>query len=140
MKSVKIAAACCLLIILSTSSFESKETERFGKCAMPPVDVAFRASKAVFAGKVLSESKDGDVRTFEFQVEKYWKGVRNKRVKVSFLETPRYQAWFITGEKYLVFARDGKDGKLYDVRCSGTKMLSQASEDVKKLGRAKSSR
>lgn len=104
---------------------------------MPSVEAALKASNAVFIGKALSETKDGDVRTFEFQVEKYWKGASRRNITVSFRETPRYQAWFMVGEEYLVFARAGDDGKLYDARCSGTKLLSQAAYDVKRLGKAK---
>lgn len=135
MKSLKITIICCLLLF--AASVKSKGFETPEKCAMPSLETAFKSSKAVFVGKALSETKDGDVRTFEFQVEKYWKGANSKNLKVSFRETMRYQAWFRVGEQYLVFARQGDDGKLYDGRCSGTKLLSQASVEIKKLGKAK---
>jgi hypothetical protein len=53
------------------------------------------------------------------------------------LETTRFQAWFQPGESYLVFARAGEDGRLRDGRCSASKLLSEASKDLRELGRAK---
>ena len=117
---------------------EAKNSESVGKCAIPNVKTAYANSTAVFAGEVLSVEENGDVKTFIFRVEKYWKGVKSEKIKVSVNETMRYQAWFKVGEKYLVFAHDSeKDGKLWDGKCSGTKRLDDASKDMKELGKAK---
>jgi hypothetical protein len=139
MKSLKSTAICCLLLIIFVLPFESRSIETPEKCAVPTLKVAFDSSTAVFVGKVLSETSDGDVKTFEFQVERYWKGVKSKKIKVSVRETSRYQAWYQVEERYLVYARED-EGKLYDGRCSASKPLEQASVDLKKLGKAKTPR
>lgn len=116
---------------------ESGKTIAVAKCAIPNFENAFRNSKAVFVGKVTNVTKVGDDRVFEFAVEKYWKGAVKKRMTVSFYETTRYQAWFKLGETYLMFAGGDPDGQLTVGRCSRSKDLSQAGEDLKKLGKAK---
>jgi len=114
------------------------KTESAGKCSVLAVGAAYKDSKAVFVGEVMKVVKDGDVKTFTFKVEKYWKGASAAEIEINVQETMRYQAWFEVGEKYLVFARGEKGhGKLWEVRCSRTTRLADASEDIKKLGRAK---
>jgi len=138
MRHFCFAVICCLILLFSnvpaeTGNFASAN----GKCAIPSFKAAFQNSSAVFAGEVLSETKSGDEKTFEFRVLKYWKGAGRKKIKVSVNETARYQAWYQVGEKYLVFARVDEDGRLRDGRCSASKLLSEASKDLKTLGRAK---
>ncbi len=133
MRILRFAAVCCLL-----SMFAVLPVEIAGKCGVPAVGVAYKNSAAVFVGEVTSVVKDGDVKTFTLKVEKYWKGAAGETIEVSVQETMRYQAWFEVGEKYLVFARGDKGhGKLWEVRCSRSARLADASEDIKKLGRAK---
>jgi hypothetical protein len=137
MRRVCFAVICCLILLSGNAPAETKLNAANGRCAIMDVKTALRASSAIFAGRVLSETKNGSEKTFEFRVEKYWKGVGKKKVKVSVQETARFQAWFRVGESYLVFARDGEDGRLRDYRCSASKLLSEASKDLKALGRAK---
>jgi len=130
----------CVLVYLSNPQKAESESlkNRAEKCAAPTFEVAYRESDAVFVGEVLSSEKTGDDKVFKFKVEKYWKGKDQKNVEVSVYETARFQAWFQTGEKYLVFAYD-EDGKLHDTaRCSRSKDLENASEDLTKLGEGKS--
>lgn len=102
------------------------------------VSAAYKESKAVFIGELTSVVKNGDVKTFTFKVEKYWKGTAGEEIEISVQETLRYQGWFEVGEKYLVYARGEKGHeKLWEVRCSRSTRLADASEDIKKLGRAK---
>ena len=130
---LRFAAVCCLL-----SLFAVFPVETAGKCGVPAVGAAYKESKAVFVGEVLSVVEDGDVKTFTFKIEKYWKGAAAKTIEISVQQTMNYQAWFEVGEKYLVFARGEKGrGKFWEVRCSRSTRLADASEDVKKLGRAK---
>lgn len=132
------AAICCLFTLSPVLPVEPKNrVAAGGKCRIPEVKTAYANSDAVFAGDVLSVNKRGNEKIIELRVKKYWKGVKNKRVKISVYETARYQAWFETGKSYLVFARKAADGNLHDGRCSGTKLLSEASKDIKELGRAK---
>jgi hypothetical protein len=133
------ALICCIIILtFAVLKSEAKTSEFSEKCAMPNAKSAFIYSKAVFVGEVLNVEEEGDIKTFTFRVEKYWKGVKSNKIKVSVNETMRYQAWFEVGEKYLVFAAGSeKDAKLWERRCSGSKRLADASLDVKELGRAK---
>lgn len=108
-----------------------------GKCANPSFENEFRDSKAVFAGKITAETKNGDTRTFEFEVEKYWKGLVGKQIKVNVYETMRYQAWLKVGETYLIFAAGDEDGELGINRCSHSKVFDEADDDLRKLGAAK---
>ncbi len=141
MRLVCFAVICCLVLLLSNVPVETKNiVAANSKCAIPNLRTAFKSSGAVFVGKVLSMTKNGDEKTFEFRVEKYWKGAKRKKIKVSVLETSRFQAWFQVGESYLVFAHMDEDGKFRDGRCSASKTLSEASEDLKELGRAKAPR
>lgn len=138
MRRICFAVICCLVLLLSNVPVETKTIVAADyKCAIPNLKTALRNSGAVFVGKVLSVTKNGDEKIFEFRVEKYWKGARRKKIKVSVLENNRFQAWFQVGESYLVFARADEDGKLRDGRCSASKTLSEASGDLKELGRAK---
>jgi len=130
MKILRYAAVCCLVFLFAI--------EGAGKCGVPAVTEAYKQSKAVFVGEVLKVVKEGDVKTFTFKVEKYWKGATDEEIEINVQETMRYQAWFEVGEKYLVFARGEKGHeKLWEVRCSRSTRLADASEDIKKLGRAK---
>lgn len=115
----------------------AKESESIAKCAMPTFNQAYKNSKAIFAGKVTSVRTEGDERIFTFQVEKYWKGAKSKTLEVRHYETMRYQAWMQVGGRYLVYARGNDDGTLSDGRCSLTKNYSEASAELKKLGKGK---
>ncbi len=108
------------------------------RCAIPSFAAAKNRAQAIFVGKVLSKKSNGDEKIFEFEIEKYWKGEDKKKIKVRVYENPRFQAWFETGETYLIFAdADEDDGKLFVGRCSRSKEIDAASEDLKSLGEAK---
>lgn len=138
----KIIVACVVVFSAIILAFSSNrvEAEGFGaangRCAIPPFKTAFDASSAVFVGKVKSEKKQGDTKIFEFEVEKYWKGAGKKKIKINVYETPRFQAWFEVGEKYLIYA-DASDGSLRVGRCSRSRDAGDASEDLGKLGKGK---
>jgi hypothetical protein len=141
----KIILACVVVfsaIVFGLSS-DWTEAESFipakenGKCAIAAFKDALAASSAVFVGKVKSEKKVGDTRVFELEVEKYWKGAKKKKIEISVYETARFQAWFEVGEKYLVFASAEDGGALHVGRCSRSKSVVDASEDLQKLGKGK---
>ncbi len=127
--------------IIFSSNFSKaasiNQSNEAARCAIRSLKDAFSNSEAVFSGKVLSVKKNGDTKTFEFKVEKYWKGAKAKKIKINVYETPRYQAFFEVGEKYLVFAEITEDGELRNVRCSRTRALSAAAEDLNSLGKGK---
>ena len=140
MKFLRIAVVCCLISMSAVFPCGvRKASGNSAKCAPPAVEAAYKNSKAVFVGEVLSVASDGDVKTFTFAVEKNWKGATSEEIEVSVQETMRYQAWFKVGEKYLVYARgNGKDDeRLWEFRCSRSKSLEHAAEDITKLGRVK---
>jgi hypothetical protein len=120
----------------STNEFGSGSAD-VGKCAIRSFENEFRDSKVVFTGKIAGESKTGDLRVFEFAVDRYWKGRVAKKIKLNVYETMRYQAWFRLGEKYLIFAYESDDGALSVERCSRSKGLSEAKDDLLKLGASK---
>ncbi|HEY8561008.1 MAG TPA: hypothetical protein VIL74_11605 [Pyrinomonadaceae bacterium] len=115
---------------------QSAETAA-AKCAVQTFPKAYAEAAAVFVGEVVGERKDGDVRTFDFQVEKYWKGADSKRVRVHVYETARFQAWFKKGGKYLIYAPADDAGKLRVYRCSRSRDAEDAAEDLQKLGKGK---
>jgi hypothetical protein len=110
------------------------------KCAIPPFQSAYRQAQAVFIGEVVSEEKDGDTRTFDFKIEKYWKGAKSGKIEILVYETTRYQAWFRKGEKYLIYAAADDDGKLHVGRCSRSRVLDAAADDLQKLGKGRKPR
>jgi hypothetical protein len=126
-----------------TFPFETKGYECLEKCKVQNVKNAYTNSKAVFVGEVLRVTEENGVKTFTFRVKKNWKGAKSKEIEVKAQETMRYQAWFKVGEKYLVYASgsdtDEESEKLWERRCSRTKRLADASEDIKELGEAKRS-
>lgn len=127
--------------IIFSSNFSKaaslNQSNEAARCGILSLKEAFSNSEAVFSGKVLSVKKNGDTKTFEFKVEKYWKGVKAKKIKINVYETPRYQAFFEVGEKYLVFAEITEDRELKNVKCSRTRALSAAAEDLNSLGKGK---
>lgn len=141
MKS-KLIVACAFVFSAIVFAFPTNltEAESFGaanaKCAIPPFKEAFKTASAVFVGRVKSEKKKGDNRIFEFEVEKYWKGTKKRKIIINVYETARYQAWFEVGGKYLVYA-DSEEGELRVGRCSRSRDASDASEDLGKLGKGK---
>jgi hypothetical protein len=107
------------------------------KCAISTFQSSFQQSKAVFVGEVVAEEKNGDTRSFDFKVEKYWKGKDSKHIEILVYETARYQAWFKKGGKYLVYATAGEDESLHVERCSRSRDVENAGEDLQKLGEGK---
>ena len=113
------------------------ETEVSAKCKVPTVRGAFQTSKAVFAGELVSEEKSGDVVTYKFEVEKYWKGKSKKEVEIFVYETFRYRAPFKEGEKFLVYAIADEEGRLTVRRCSRSRDVRYAEDDLRELGEGK---
>lgn len=132
-----LTIAVFTVILTGKSEVSAKEAESLAKCRMPSFNEAYKNSKAIFAGKVLSVRTEDDERIFTFQVEKYWKGAKSKMLEVRYYETMRYQAWLQVGGRYLVYAGGNDNGTLSDGRCSLTKNYSEASAELKRLGKGK---
>ena len=120
---------------------ESAGRANFGaKCAIQSFQTAFEQSKAVFVGEVVGEEKAGDTRVFDFKVEKFWKGANAKRLEIYVYETARFQAWFKKGDRYLVYAGADDNGQLSVSKCSRSRDIELAEEDLQKLGKGKTPR
>jgi hypothetical protein len=139
---VALAAIFSALGFAVSSNFQTAESALNinSKCAIPAFKAAFDSSKAVFVGEVVGEEKNGDERTFDFKVEKYWKGANKEHIEILVYETARYQAWFKKGGKYLIYAAEDADGHLRVGRCSRSRDADDAAEDLQKLGEGKSPR
>lgn len=139
---MKISRIIVALVVLSALlSLTSSETviakNGSGKCRVFSFNEAYNASEAVFIGKVSSVEKNGDVKTFVFEVEKYWKGSNKKKIKIDVYETMRFQAYFQIGKQYLIYATPNNEGKLSVGRCSRSREAEDAKEDLEKLGAGK---
>jgi hypothetical protein len=139
MRVLRLAVmVCCLISTFSALPIKGEEKITIGKCRISDFKTEYADAKAVFLGEITNVETDGDVKIFTFKVEKYWKGAANKKIEINVQQTMRYQAWFKVGEKYLVFARGDESGeKLWERRCSRTKALANASEDLQQLGKGK---
>lgn len=138
MRIFRLAVICCLISMIAVLPSKAGNFENAVKCKPADFKYAYADAKAVFTGEITDVATDGDVKTFTFKVEKYWKGAASKRIEINVQQTMRYQAWFKVGEKYLVFARgDESSEKLWERRCSRTKLLANASEDLQQLGKGK---
>lgn len=135
-----VFSATLLVFSSNTQKAESESQKKETlKCRVLSFEEAYKESEAIFVGEVFSAEKNGDNKVFKFKVEKYWKGKDSKNVEVSVYESTRFQAWFKTGEKYLVYANADEDGTLRDsARCSRSKEAANASEDLTRLGEGKS--
>ena len=121
-----------------SSNVQKAESRGSGARCLPfTVKGALQHSTAVFAGEVTGEEKNGDIKTFKFKVEKYWKGADRKEVEIFVYQTARYQSPFKEGEKFLVYAVADDDGKLTVSRCSRSRALEHAEDDIKQLGEGK---
>lgn len=139
---MKISRIIVALVVLSALlSLTSSETviakNESLKCRVFSFNEAYNASEAVFIGKVSSVEKNGDVKTFVFEVEKYWKGSNKKKIKIDVYETMRFQAYFQIGKQYLIYATPNNEGKLSVGRCSRSRDAEDAKEDLEKLGAGK---
>jgi Icc-related predicted phosphoesterase len=125
-------------VIGLSSHVQKAESRGSGaRCAVLTAKGALQHSTAVFVGEVTGEEKIGDIKKSKFKVEKYWKGANRKEVEIFVYETARFQSPFKEGEKFLVYAMADDDGKLTVSRCSRSRALEQAEDDIKQLGEGK---
>lgn len=138
---VAFAVVFSAICIIFSSNFRTTESagsvSLSSKCAIATFQSAYQQSKAVFVGEVVSEEKNGDTKTFDFKVEKYWKGKDAKSIEIDVYETSRYQAFFKEGEKYLIYATADENGKLRVGRCSRSRDVDNAGDDLRQLGKGK---
>jgi hypothetical protein len=134
---VFLIPAIVLSALAAGLSSNTQETRVDAKCAVASPRSSLQSAKAVFVGEVTSEEKNGDVKTFKFKVEKYWKGSGAKEIEIFVYQTMRYQSPFKEGEKFLVYAREDNEGRLSVTRCSRSRDIRYAEDDLRELGEGK---
>lgn len=97
-------------------------------CTPPSIDVSYSRSKHIFLGKVISKNSNG---SFQFKVEKRWKGAPDNTIAVFPNEYRDNFHWtscdsgFSVGQSFLVFALGDSDG-WYDNSCLTTNLVTEA--------------
>ena len=109
-------------------------------CAFASVKDEYKHSKAVFVGKLVKTTENADAKTFEFRVERFWKGAKGKKIKIVVSKTMRFEPFYEAGKSYLIYAFTDEKGVLHTAKCTRGFQLEFAKEDLKILGKAKISR
>lgn len=123
--------------VLLSGSADARICNSHSDCAIPSMKSEIANSKAIFSGKVINIEKDGDVKIITFQASRFWKGSVKRITKLYILENMRYGIFYEAGKSYLVFSSQDSKGRLSDRKCSRSKSLEFASDDLKQLGRGK---
>lgn len=132
-----------LIFLLLILFLFNNETVFATSCVIPKVENSFNNADVVFSGIVK------DVKYLEnpekvvepkiivtFNVYKTWKGSKDKNIILNTV----FNAWskegyfFYENNEYLVYAYNKEDGTLGVSLCGGIKALSDAEEDLIKLG------
>ncbi len=143
MKKIILAVLTITICILYSPNFYGLAVENHSpmNCIIRGFEGEYKNSKAVFIGEVINIEKEGDKKIIEFKVKKFWKGIKDSKVKVVVYETFRFESPFDIGETHLVFAKDNGAGELWNHRCSRSKDLNGTSsdleDDLKSLGKGK---
>jgi hypothetical protein len=97
-------------------------------CGEPSVQQRFELSSVIFTGTLVSKDKEGGNI---FSVDKVWKGnLADGYVYSGFFGMCGTE--FEKGKKYLVFTENFK-GKESSGLCSGNKLITEASKDIRSL-------
>ena len=76
---IRFVLVCLILAFVVTESAAFDPAPGARKCARNSLAKEYKYSAAVFIGEVVKVSKEGNVKQFEFDVERYWKGVSSKK-------------------------------------------------------------
>ncbi|HZX00668.1 MAG TPA: MYXO-CTERM sorting domain-containing protein [Bacilli bacterium] len=132
MRTLAIVIAASLSLLSHVTDAEAC------KCVPPPpVATAVEGATAVFAGKIVSVSREADQMkpiVAKFSVSKSWKGSVGQEVEVrTNSSSAACGLSFEEGAEWLVYA-DTKEEKLTASICSRSKTLDGAKEDLAELG------
>ncbi|WIV21123.1 hypothetical protein QPK24_10830 [Paenibacillus polygoni] len=129
------------LVLIQLMTFLSSKAYACS-CAFLETKEKLELYSAVFEGTVIeigetkSLSPYSQVRDYTFEVERGWKGVKDKKVIVTSLDggsnSCGYQ--FSKDQTYLVYASLDKDDTLITSLCSNNLLSSEAGEELKQLG------
>jgi hypothetical protein len=145
MKHLTIFAAACFILaliinqltIVTNAKPSDFNTNSLAKCATPAnARDAMKQSATVFSGEISQVYENGGEITLKFKVAKFWKGNLKKTVSVKVSTNAVYSPTFKAGEKFLVYAW-ADNGQFYTGRCSRTKELTYAGDDLRALGKGK---
>jgi hypothetical protein len=117
-------------ILLAEDSFSAD-------CAFASVQYEYKHSKAVFVGKVTKVVEGENSKTYEFRVDKYWKGVKGKKIKITAGMMMRFEPVYQRGKTYLIYAFADEKGTLRTGKCTRGGQLEFVQADLKVLGKAK---
>ncbi len=138
--SISLILGIVLSTFASGNPNVSVEERSVFDCAIATVKDEYKRSKAVFIGKVVKITEDSDTKTFEFAVQKYWKGVKRKTIKIKVSKTMRFEPFYQSKKSYLIYAFVDEQGFLRVEKCTRGSQIEFAKEDLKILGKAKSFR
>lgn len=110
-------------------------------CAEPSVREKFRRADVIFVGELVglafvNPSITQYVFSIQFIVEKYWKGAAGRELKVLFkFDRPGWcgDLPLTKGERYLIYADQGKEGLNTYVDCGPNRIAKHVPEELKKL-------
>jgi hypothetical protein len=101
----------------------------------PPPTIALEQSDFVFEGRAFSTRVVGQMAEFSFEVDRVWKGDVEAQLS---LQTAQNSAAcgrnYQIGQSYLIYARHGSEGAIFDGLCSRTRTIAAAGEDLEHLG------
>ena len=128
-----------IAVVIAVGSFATKAAACV--CPLPDgalteqINSARTHSRSVFSGQVLKIERAFPVVLVTFQVDAVWKGASLKTVTVT-TGTGSCGYGFLIGEQYLVYAYGGpKATDLFTSVCTRTALFSQATADLKLLGK-----
>lgn len=135
MKKILMLAASLFII--------SAESAQACSCLPSTPDQHFESANAVFSGRVVNvvtprrnprrPQVSSQQKRVMFEVAEVWKGEERRRLMVMTSDSSASCGFnFTEGESYLVYA-SRSDNRLTTSLCSGTKLLSQAQEDLSML-------
>lgn len=131
-----------VLLLVTKAGFACDcDLSRPGKSVKEAVVEARKKSKAIFSGTVVAiDKKPSDLYvTVRFKIEGSWKGMYSREATVFTGQGGGDCGYkFEVGQRYLVYAYRYNDADLGTNICQRTATLTQATEDLKVLGKGKS--
>lgn len=127
------------IIVVSASIFFYTSQVFACTCAAPgsPTE-ELKNSAAVFSGKISDRISETNSYLIDFEVTKSWKGLEGDSIRVRTAKESAACGYnFESNKEYLVYGNNLQDDVLSTNICTRTKLLSQASDDLKELGEGK---
>lgn len=133
-----------ILMIAASLFILSAESAQACSCMPATPEQHFESANTVFSGRVVNvittrRNRRSPQFSFPqtrvtFEVSEVWKGRERRRLMVMTSDSSASCGFnFVEGESYLVYASQSEN-RLTTSLCSGTKLLSQAQDDLKMLG------